>query len=357
MGASIWPGVFRLVDGPRSIDGLRRHGLQLIAARRLRDRGLPVAAELADDERRASVTDVTAQALLERARAAYDGALVVFKGPELARRYPAPTLRPYDDVDLLVDDGEAAERALIAAGFEAVGNPDAYREIHHRRPLAWPGLPLSIELHTSPKWIEGLTPPPADELLARAVPADVGVDGLLALPPAEHALVVAAHAWAHEPLRKALDLVDAALLASEADATELDALASRWRVERVWRTTAAAADALFSDGAQPAALRIWARHLHSLRERSVLESHLERWLSGFWSLPPREAAAALAEAVAGDLLPAPGESWREKLARTRTALHDAAVPRSVHDRGLPRLPVRTRRSASSHRPRFGGRQR
>lgn len=357
MGASIWPGVFRLVDEPRSIDALRRHGLQLIAAHRLRERGLPVAAELADDERRAAVTDVTAQALLERARSAYDGTLVVLKGPELARRYASPTLRPYDDVDLLVDDGDAAERALLAAGFEAVGNPEAYREIHHRRPLAWPGLPLSIELHTRPKWVDGLTPPPAGELLARAVPTDVGADGLLALPPAEHALVVAAHAWAHEPLRKALDLVDASLLAREADAAELEDLARRWGIERVWHTTAAAADALLGDGAQPAALRIWARHLRPLRERSVLESHLERWLSGFWSLPPGKAVAALAAAVAGDLMPAPDESWREKGARARTALRHAAMPRSAHDRALPRLPVRMRRSASSRRPRFGGRQR
>lgn len=357
MGANIWPGVFRLVDEPHSVVDLRRHGLQLLAAHRRREHGLPPGADLADDERRATITDLTVQVLLERAREAYDGELVVFKGPELARRYPASTLRPYDDVDLLVADGAAAERAMIAAGFESVGNPDAYRDIHHLRPLAWPGLPLYLELHTRPKWVDGLPVPATDDLIASAVPAGVGVEGMLALPAAEHALLVAAHAWAHEPLRRVLDLVDAALLGGEAGEGEVAALARRWGIERVWRTTAAAADALLDGGSPPVAMRVWARHLRPLRERSVLEGHLERWLSGFWSLPAGAATTAFAVALAHDLTPAPDESWREKLGRVRTAVRNAAVPRSDHDRVLPRLPVRTRRSASSRRPRSGGRPR
>jgi hypothetical protein len=357
MGANIWPGVFRLVEEPHSVAMLRRHGLQLLAAYHRRERGLPVGADLADDERRATIVDMTVQVLLERAREAYDGELVVFKGPELARRYPVSTLRPYDDVDLLVADGAAAERALLAAGFESVGNPDAYRDIHHLRPLAWPGLPLYLELHTRPKWVDGLPVPATRDLIGRAVPADVGVAGLLALPPAEHALLVAAHAWAHEPLRRALDLVDASVLADEADERELRALARSWGIDGVWRTTAAAAGALLGTARTPVAMRVWARHLRPLRERSVLEGHLERWLSGFWSLPPGRATTAFAVAVAHDLTPAPDESWREKLRRVRTAVRDAALARSEHDRVLPRLPVRTRRSASSRRPRSGGRPR
>jgi hypothetical protein len=337
MGANIWPGVFRLVDEPHSVVELRRHGLQLLAARRRRDLGQALGADLADDERRAAITDLTVQVLVERAREAYDGELVVLKGPELARRYPGP-----------------AERALLAAGFESVGNPDAYRDIHHLRPLAWPGLPLHLELHTRPKWVDGLPVPATDDLIARAVPADVGVDGMLALPAAEHALLVAAHAWAHEPLRRVLDLVDAALLGGEAGEREVSALARRWGLERVWQTTAAAAAALFDGAPTPLAMRVWARHLRPLRERSVLEGHLERWLSGFWSLPAGAATTAFAVAFAHDVTPAPDESWREKLGRVRTAVRNAAVARSEHDRVLPRLPVRTRRSASSRRPRSGG---
>src|SRR5918994_1497780 len=134
-----------LLRAPRLSD-LRTHRLQLLELDRRRRLGLPVHAELLFEERRAAVSAMSAPVMLARARAAYDGTIVVIKGPEVARRSPGPLLRPFDDLDLLVDDSRAAQRALIAAGFEEVGDPATYTGIHHLRPLRWPGMPLTIEL-------------------------------------------------------------------------------------------------------------------------------------------------------------------------------------------------------------------
>ena len=49
------------------------------------------------------------------------------KGPEVAAHYPVPSDRPFGDLDLLVEDPEAAQRALIAAGFVEFGEPDGIR--------------------------------------------------------------------------------------------------------------------------------------------------------------------------------------------------------------------------------------
>ena len=48
--------------------------------------------------------------------------LILMKGPEAAARYPDPALRPFCDLDFLVDDPAAAHRALMAAGFVEVGD-------------------------------------------------------------------------------------------------------------------------------------------------------------------------------------------------------------------------------------------
>ncbi|MGH3004319.1 MAG: nucleotidyltransferase family protein [Gaiellaceae bacterium] len=327
----IWDGVDRLLDRALHLADLRSHQLQLLAARRWRALGLPVPAELVDEERFAAVVVLTAPILLERARGAYDGTMLLMKGPEVAARYPDPALRPFKDLDLLVEDAEAAQRALLAAGFEAVGDPALYEGIHHVRPLAFPGLPLTIELHSSPKWIERLAPPAPAELFAVATDGRAAVDGVLALPAAHHALVLAAHSWGHEPLRRLRDLVDVAALAQGLDRDELRGLAAAWKMERAWTTTIGAADALFLGGSPPWAVRVWARNLEKMRERTVLENHLERWLSDFWALPARDAVRALGSTFAGEIRPAPGESWGAKLARSARAVRNASLRRSEHD--------------------------
>lgn len=118
----------------------------------------------------------------------------------------------------------------------------------------------------------------------------LGADGVLAPDPARHALLIAAHSWAHEPLRRLRDLVDAHAVAAEADAAEVERLARSWYIDGLWRTTEAVAQAVFERRSSPLALRLRARHLAAVREPTVFENHLLRWLAGYEALPPRVAA-------------------------------------------------------------------
>ncbi|MGH3112039.1 MAG: nucleotidyltransferase family protein [Gaiellaceae bacterium] len=332
----LWDGVNRLIDRAPHLADLRSHRLELVAARRWRELGRPVPPELVEEERLAAVVVLTTPILLERARAAYDGTVLLMKGPEVAARYPDPALRFFKDLDLLVDDAEAAQRAFLAAGFQAVGDPALYEDIHHLRPLAFPGLPLTIELHSRPKWIEGLTPPAPAELFAVAEEHPTGIEGVLGLPAAHHALVLAAHSWGHEPLRRLRDLVDVAAVAQGLDRGMLRGLAAAWKMERAWTTTVGAADALFLGGSTPWAVRVWARNLEKARERTVLENHLTRWLSNFWALPASDAVRSLASTFGHEIRPGPDESWGVKLSRSALAVRNAALRRSEHDASLAR---------------------
>ena len=216
-GDAIWQGVDRLVDRAPTIADIRSHRIELLAARRWRALGRTVPDELVELERTSALHRLVVPRLLERVRDAYDGPMIVHKGPEVAAHYPDPILRDFGDVDLIVRNAEEAQRALIAAGFEEIGDPALYVDIQHLRPLRWPELPLRVEIHSRPKWVSTLAAPRADELFAAAVPSTTTIDGFLALPPEHHALLLAAHSWAHEPMRLLRDVVDIAAVADAAD--------------------------------------------------------------------------------------------------------------------------------------------
>lgn len=332
--SGLWDRVDRLVDRAPRLSDLRAHKLHLVAARRWRRGGRTADPMLVQDERAAGVVSLAVPLVLERARDAYDGRMIVMKGPEAAAAYPDPLLRPFKDIDILVDDAPAAQRALLGAGFREVGDERLFVDIHHLRPLHWPGLPLVIELHARPKWVDWASAPPLAELLGAAIPSASGIDGVDALRPCEHALVLAAHSWAHEPLRRLLELVDVAAVAALADPAEIEAVARRWGVTRLWLTTARSVDSVLFGGRRPIALRVWARNLVEVRERTVLESHLEHWLSPFSVLSPRRAVAASGRALARDLRPESHETWGPKLARSARAIRNAFTRRSDHDREL-----------------------
>jgi len=285
-------------------------------------------------ERLAAAGTLAAPVLMAKVRAAIDGPVLLMKGAEVARHYPDPALRSFGDLDLIVPDAQRSQRQLMEAGLELCGEAWVYEGIHHLRPLRLPELPLIVEFHHAPKWIDGLEPPSVPELLELAVPAPHLGEGVLTLPPGPHALLMAAHTWGHYPLTPLRDLLDIALVAREANPAEIERLAAIWGIERVWRSTWRAADHLFGDGRRPASTRIWARHLTGVRERTVLESHLQRWLAGVWALPRRQAVGSFWKAVANDLRPEGDERWRAKLRRTRTALRDAFVRKSHHDHAL-----------------------
>jgi putative nucleotidyltransferase-like protein len=331
--SDLWRHLDSLIDRAPSDDDIRSHRLEVPAARRFRAAGRVVPEDFAAQERLAAIRLLTAPLVIDRVRNAYDGRLLLIKGVEVAAHYADAGARLFGDIDLLADDAPAVQRALLAAGFVEVGDPDLYHDIHHLRPLAVDGLPLPLEVHSRPKWIEPLTPPSADELLDVAVPS-ANVEGVLALPPAYHAVLLAVHSWAHEPLRRLRDVVDVAAVAAHADPAEMDRIASSWGVRRLWRTTAAAFEALLDGGPRPWTFRLWAQNLHLARERTVFENHVQRWLSDFWVLPTGAALRRLPQTFAFELGPDEEEGWRAKLARTALAFRNASRRRSHHDRQL-----------------------
>jgi hypothetical protein len=330
----LWQGIASLIDRAPSLADLRTHRLELLALARWRELGKPIPPDLGAEEMRAVTIALAAPILLARIRDAIEGPVVLLKGPEAAACYPRPTLRSFSDLDLLVPDAEGVQARLIDAGFVPVGDADRYVGIHHLRPLCLPDVPLVIEIHARPKWVDGLEAPSTEELLDAAVDSAVGVDGIEALPRAHHALVLAAHAWGHAPLDSLFGLVDVAAVRQGVPPGELEALAKRWDLGRVWRSTSASIDALLLGGRAPWPLHVWARNLTAVRERTVLETHLQRWLAGFSALPAPRAAVAAVRAIGQDLRPSPEEDWPSKLRRMRLALVHATLRRSKHEEDL-----------------------
>ena len=328
MSDALWRAVDKLLDGA-PVDGIRANKLGALAARLRRRAGRPVPPPLAGDERGAAVAVTMARPLLEHVRSVCDGPLVLVKGPEVARLYPG-SARTFGDVDLLAGDARAAQRALLAAGYTEVDDPEHFLDHHHLQPLKSPTVGLRVELHTAPLWPPGTKAPPLAEILERSVASGVGVDGIAAPDPVHHAVILAAHAWSHDPLQTLRDLVDVAAVSAGCSEAELARTAEAWGIPKIWRTTRGAMAALFEGGPTTLPLRIWARHLRSVRERTLLDNHLMRWLHVFWELPPRAAVGDLRAAFRLTLLPAPGESWREKLVRTGHSFRHPGEPMSTH---------------------------
>ena len=115
--SALWARVDRLIDSAPSPRDVRAHGLQLLAARRLRSLGRPVPPGLAREELHAAFVWHALPSLLAEVRAACEGPILVIKGPAAAAQYPDPTLRPFVDVDLVVPDAAQTQHELLAAGF------------------------------------------------------------------------------------------------------------------------------------------------------------------------------------------------------------------------------------------------
>jgi len=278
---------------------------------------------------------LAATPLLERIRSSCDGPLVLIKGPEVARRYPGHS-RYFFDVDLLAPDPWAVHRALLAAGFVDVGR-NAVDYAHHLRPLRWPALGLTVEIHKGPAWPKRLQRPRLDEIVEAALPSSCGVEGIETPDPRHHAVIIAAHAWRENPLGTMRDLIDIAAISAEASEHEIERVAHAWGLDRVWRNTWRTTEAVIEGRPLPLSLRVWARHLESLRDRTVLEGHLAVWLQGFWKLPPGLAWLEARDAVRSQLRPRWGEPRRAKLMRVARRLRHLHRPHSVRDREERRL--------------------
>lgn len=330
--ALIWRSVGDLLVSAE-VDGVLANKMGPLAARVMRERGLPVAQQLASEARLSRAAWIAAVPLLTRLGSLCEEPLLLIKGPEAAAVYPGRA-RAFMDLDLLCPDAESAHATLRANGFVEVDDPDKYvEEQHHLRPVQTPELWLWVEIHVRPPWPDGLRPPPMEEIVAAAVPSATGVPGILAPHPAHHALILASHAWVTQPLETLRDLVDVAAVAAQADEEEIAAVAHAWEMERIWRTTHEAASGLLGGNRQTSAVRVWGRHLPAVRERSVIGNHVGRWLSAFWGFPPLEALRSTLSTARMELMPYPGETWREKLIRVRHAVRSPRSPMSTHKAG------------------------
>jgi len=144
---------------------------------------------------------------------------VVFKGPAVAARYPAPGLRPMEDIDLLLPRAAHAPAlaALAAAGWRVVrpGGADLYDTV-----LAHDEVPsLLLEVHYglegSSQRVTALHP---GLLWARRRPLDCAGTPAFGLPPAEELVVLAAHAGKpHHGFARLLWLADLAMVVADAE--------------------------------------------------------------------------------------------------------------------------------------------
>ncbi len=332
-----WEAVDRLIE---NLDPnlLSEHGLGPFAARRLRLRGQPLPDQLIREDRAAATANLVAPSLLARIREAYDGPLLLLKGPEVAARYP-DRARRFGDLDLLAGDADAAHAALQAAGFRLEvrewpppGYDDIHRPHYHLHPLEWAGFALKIEIHRHVKWPEGLKPPSNADFFDAAVPSSVGVAGLLAPHPNYHAVLLASHAWGEIPMRKLRELVDVLVFVDDSQRDELRRLARSWEFDRAWDATLGVADWLLGGAPEPRFVRIWARYLRHLREPTVAEMHLQQWLSPFWLVPPATALRRAGAAFVQDLRPWPRQTWADKGRQALRALLHPLSPKSEHDR-------------------------
>lgn len=332
----LWEGVDRVLErlGPELAS---EHGLGPIAARRLRLSSDEVPARLFREERAARTAALVAPALLKRIREAYSGPLLLVKGPELTVRYPDGSRR-FGDLDLLPGDAEEAQAALLAAGFRLQDRPrwppEGYDEVrrphYHLHPLEWPGLGLRVEIHKHVKWPDGLRPPRNEELFEAAVPSVVGVEGIVAPNPHHHAVLLVSHAWGEVPMRKLRDLVDVLSFVDDGDRPDIRRQAAAWGIERGCESTLAVADWLLLDSPEPRLVGVWARYLRELREPTVLEMHIQEWLSPFWLTSPPTALRNALRAVLGDLRPRPNQTWGGKLRQTIRAVTHPFSSTSEH---------------------------
>ena len=98
---------------------------------------------------------------------------VVMKGPAVAARYPAPGLRPMEDIDLLLPRRQhgAALATLTAAGWEVVraARRDRYDTMLQHPEVPWLALELHYGFEARYERVTALDP---DQMWARRIPID-----------------------------------------------------------------------------------------------------------------------------------------------------------------------------------------
>jgi putative nucleotidyltransferase-like protein len=222
----------------------RVSGLVLPALQKVDRPGATAAAFKLQDALFRQVAEVALlESELKRVVTALGGAdidVIVLKGPALARSvYPAPYLRPYDDIDVAVatHDIGRATGALTAAGYEPiVDGPrkgmNSTRPAAHSSQLQFRSVTTKalIELHADPLQL-GLPPVCESDRWSRAEPLPE-VDGALMLAPCDQVVHLAVHAHKHG-YKRLIWLKDIDLLVRSRRPLDWDVVVSTARREGV----------------------------------------------------------------------------------------------------------------------------
>ena len=216
---------------------------------------------------------------------------------------------------------DEVHRSLRDAGFVETRS-EAPAGHHHLTALLWPGLPLSIEVHSRLNWPAGLPPIEPGVLFEASVPGCH--PGFEAPDPVDHTLILAVHAWQHGHWGP--DIADVAAMSASVDRRELHRKASILELSRLWATTEHVVDALFYGGPRGLSLRTWARSLEQVHERTMAGTDLEALISGFWWMRPRQAAGTALALTRRRLLGRPDESARQRALAAAAWLRGAGKP-------------------------------
>lgn len=203
---------------------------------------------------------------------------LVIKGMAVEERYPAPGLRPMDDVDVLIrpEAHGAAVEALRSAGWNTTPRqgPDYSLGLSHP---AMPGLPVDLHKELAVR-AEDVFRFHARDLWADALPGTVFGARVMVLPPETELLVIATHAG--KPFHnfdRLLWAVDATVVlgAGQIDWTRLEEIAARAGASSALAVLLGQAHRLGADS--PPSLR----ELHAGRTRRWV---LEQPVSQSWPL-------------------------------------------------------------------------
>ena len=117
------------------------------------------------------------------------------KGPAVAARYPAPGLRPMEDIDLLLPrrHHRAALATLTANGWEVVraARRDRYDTVLQHPDVPWLALELHYGFEARHERVTALDP---DGLWERRIPIDCLGTPAFGLAPADEVVFLAVHA-------------------------------------------------------------------------------------------------------------------------------------------------------------------
>ena len=117
MQRDLWEGVDPVIDRAPRLDDLRAHGLHTLAAWRRREQGRPVPEDLVAEDMSSACIRVASVSTLWEIRRPYNGEVMVVMGSHTASFCPAPELRPFVDLDILVDNPARANRTLSESGL------------------------------------------------------------------------------------------------------------------------------------------------------------------------------------------------------------------------------------------------